>query len=65
MDRTIIHGARIGGSAYRYQISILLRRGGGAKAKWRGAAGFTATLCNFSGEDPAGLFFFIKYQKIW
>ena len=48
MVRTIIHGARIGGgvskwgSAYRYQISILLRRGGGPK--WTGAAGFTATL---------------------
>ena len=35
MVRTIIHGARVGGevskwgSAYRYQISILLRGGGG------------------------------------
>ena len=40
MDRIIIHGARIGGgelsicgSAYWYQISILLRRGWGPKVE--------------------------------
>ena len=66
MVRTIIHGARMGGGdvlmgfsipvngvQHTDQISIWFSGGGGGAAKWTGAAGFTATLWIFSGENPA------------
>ena len=58
MVRTIIDGARMGGGRCPNGVqhtgikfpSYCGRGGGGPKCT--GAAGFTATLSNFSGENP-------------
>ena len=52
------------GSAYRYLISILLLGGGGGWAKWTGAAGFTATLWNFFGENPGLIYMSLTHLAV-